>query len=298
MNEVLQKYIDDGKAKLHSNINRWFKPECLLELDTLSLNTSIDNNSKIVICDQILEKYKIPFNKLGGGTNRYGIMIDGFVYKIAMDRDGKTDNKREFIYSKAAYPDVIKVYESMPNGLIMTCEYIEVFTIDEFYENQKTMKRILERLSDVFFIGDIGIDPKNYYNWGKRTDGSIAILDFAYIYLQSFRTVCCPCGSLETLTYDEDYIFLICPTCGKKHTFWDLRRRIPREKENEEIGDIKQKGYVITDYKVDDVQNLNTSFTDVKNKQKKKKEKPKEKKVVRTEDDFIKELNDIMDSGV
>ena len=80
--------MKQGEVKLHSNINKYFSKDCLFELELLIINNSIDNNSKIVVCDQILEKYKIPFTKLGGGTNRYGILIDGYVFKIALDKDG------------------------------------------------------------------------------------------------------------------------------------------------------------------------------------------------------------------
>lgn len=276
MEDSRREYLENGKVKLHSNIKKFFSTECLLELETLLINNSIDNNSKIVICDSILRKYKIPFSKLGGGTNRYGIMIDGYVYKIAMDKDGQTDNKREFIYTKAVYPYVIKVYECMQTGLIMVCEYLTVFTLDDFYENQKEMKEILSEISKVYFIGDIGIDSKNYYNWGYRLDGSIAILDFAYIYTQSFKTIRCTCGSLELLSYDDKYNLLICPTCGKKHTFWQLRKNITREAEQQEIGDILEKGYVISH--VDEVVDFNPKFTTLPKDMRRKAKREKDEK--------------------
>ena len=56
---------------------------------------------------------------------------------------------------------------------------------------------------------------------------------------------------------------LICPVCGRKNTFWELRKRITRAQETAEIGDIREKGYVINDFKVDDVVKLNEKFTDI-----------------------------------
>ena len=214
----------------------------------------------------------------------------------------RIDNKREYIYSKQAQPYVIKVYECEAKGIVMVCEYLTVFSLDDFYSNQREMRKICKELSDIFFIGDIGINTKNYYNWGYKEDGSIAILDFAYIYLQSFKTVSCPCGSLELLSYDSDYNLLICPTCGQKHSFWTLRKRITKEQQANEIGDIQQKGYVITDYKIDDVQILNPKFTDLPKEYRKKEDKPKKMKPKRKGDgfdskEFLKSVNEMIDSG-
>ena len=298
----IEDYIRQGKTKLHSSINKYFNKDCLCELDLLCMNTSIDNNSKIKACNDILRKYNIPFSELGGGTNRYGIMIDGYCYKIAMDTDGKTDNKREFIYTKQAQPYVIKVYECEYHGLVMVCEYVQVFTRDDFYHYQKEMREICKELSKIFFIGDIGIDSKNYYNWGFRSNDDLVILDFAYIYKQSFKTISCPCGSLELLSYDKDYNVLICPVCGRKNTFWELRKRITRAQETAEIGDIREKGYVINDFKVDDVVKLNEKFTDIPKylKPKQKKEKQVINKVPKEKFDdklFLEEVDKLMNNG-
>ena len=249
---------------LRSHIKQYFSVELLVELEKVTYMNSIDNNSKVVYINQLLTQYNIPFSPLGPGTNRYTVMIEEYAVKIALDRDGKTDNKREFIYSKNLQPYVIKFYETTPNGLVGFCEYVQLFSLDDFYDNQDEMRKILEKISSQYLIGDIGISTKNYLNWGFRFDGSICILDFAYIYSLSFKTFVCTCPSEGVLTYDTDYNLLRCNICGKKHSFKDVRRRITRKQEEDEIGDIRTKGYTI--HSVTEKVELNPKFTTVPEK--------------------------------
>lgn len=266
---------------LHSMVKKHFSVDLLFELDRLSMNHDVDNNTKGVAINQMLSAYGVPFKGLGSGTNRYTVLIEDYVFKFALDEDGKTDNKREFIYSKVLQPYVIRVYECMKNGLIAVCEYFEVFSEEDFYntKNQIKMKKILKELSKNYLIGDIGIYKKNYTNWGYRqSDGEIGILDFAYCYNLTYQVFQCTCADRGILYYDDNYNQLICPFCGKKHTFWDVRKRISRKQEQDEIGDISEKGYTLK--KEWETQPLNPKFTEVIEKKKPKKEEkiPEKKK--------------------
>ncbi len=108
------------------------------------------------------------------------------------------------------------------------------------------MREILEAISEQYLIGDIGITSKNYVNWGIRPDGSICILDYAYCYNTTFGTFTCSCDDTSILQYDKSFVDLVCPTCGKRYTFGDIRRRITRKAQEEEIGDIRRVGYNLT----------------------------------------------------
>lgn len=249
---------------LRSHIKQHFSIELLVELEKVTYMNSIDNNSKVIYINQLLTNYDVPYSPLGAGTNRYSVMVEEYAVKIALDRDGMTDNKREFIYSKNLQPYVIKFYETTPNGLIGFCEYVQIFSLDDFYDNQPKMREILEEISSQYLIGDIGISTKNYLNWGLRFDGSICILDFAYIYSLSFKTFVCTCPSAGVLTYDQDYNLLKCNICGKKHSFKDVRRRITRKQEEDEIGDIREKGYTI--HSATEKVELNPKFTTIPEK--------------------------------
>ena len=266
---------DNDSIVLRSYVKKYFPVDLLIELEKITYMNSVDNNSKSVYINKLLTDYNVPFTPLGSGTNRYSVMIDGYAVKFALDRDGMTDNKREFIYSKNLQPYVIKFYETTPNGLIGFCEYIQLFSLDDFYDNQDRMRSILRDISSDFLIGDIGISTKNYLNWGFRYDGSICILDFAYIYKLSFRTFVCTCPAAGLLTYDTDYNMLKCPICGKKHSFKDVRRRITRKQEEEEIGDIRTKGYVIHS-EVEEVK-INPKFTDIEEEEISEEKKEKQR---------------------
>mgnify|MGYP004683520625 CR=1 FL=1 len=234
------------KKVFRSLIKKYFSIDLLVEFEKLSMRHDIDNNAKSIVINSLLEQNKIPFSKLGCGTNRYGVSIDGYVCKFALDKLGKMDNRREFKYSPVLYPDVIKVYESIPNGLIAVSEYITVFDKDMYYQNQNRMRKILKRICDQYLVGDIGLSTNNYMNWGVRDDGSIASLDFAYIYSLSANSfVCKACNTDSFIQYDDDFNLLICPNCGKKYSFKQIRKTISNAAEEAEVGDIRDVGYVL-----------------------------------------------------
>lgn len=234
------------KKRFHSRIKEHFKnPDIIVELEKLSLRYDIDNNSKCIIIYDLLRRNNIEFEKLGPGTNRLGIQIDGYVFKIALDELGHMDNRREFKYSPELYPDVTKVYECMPNGLISVSEYVTVFDKEMYYNNIEKMRKILHRLCERYLIGDIGITVNNFMNWGVRTDGSICSLDFAYIYNITSDAFMCTCKEHPYVEYDSDFNNLICPACKKKYSFAQIRRRISDKVEEEEVGDIRTQSYVI-----------------------------------------------------
>jgi uncharacterized Zn finger protein (UPF0148 family) len=105
------------------------------------------------------------------------------------------------------------------------------------------MREILDDISRNFLIGDVGINGKNYTNYGIRKNGQICILDFAYIYSVKYQMFNCTCDDTSILRFDDKYINLICPMCGRKYTFGEIRRRITKVQQEEEIGDIRRLSY-------------------------------------------------------
>jgi hypothetical protein len=247
--EEVQKYssvIYPEEKVLRSLILEFFTPKQILEFEKITRNLEMSNNDKVDIIRQKLDEWNIPYSPLNPGTNRLGLLIDGYAVKIAIDADGKIDNQREFIYSMQLQPYVVKCYEIVPNGVIGIFEYVEVFSIDDFYKNQSKMREILTEIAAKFLIGDVGVSSTNYLNWGYRDGIEPVILDFAYIYSVKFKTFTCSCGMDSILHYDKDFNNLICPRCNKKYAFKDIRKKITRADQKAEIGDVTQKGYVIS----------------------------------------------------
>lgn len=255
-----QEKLFPEKKTYRSVILEYFPVDLCIELEKISRSYYNDNNTKQKKICELLDKYKVPYSNLGSGTNRYGIMIDEYAVKIAYDKDGKIDNKREFIYSLALQPYVVKTYEVSETGLFSVCEYVQSFTESDFskYSVQNQMRKILKDIASKFMVGDVGISSKNYANWGYRDDGSICILDYAYIYSVSYKQFTCSCDGTSILYYDNDFNNLICPTCGKKYPFSQLRRKISRKDQDEEIGDVTKRGYVI--HKPEEVLEFNHEF--------------------------------------
>lgn len=272
--------------KLRSRIKEYFSTELLLELEEIRLAHGIDNTEKVAEVIDTLHKYDIPYAPLGKGTNRYGIILDGYAFKIALDRAGCIDNQREFKYGRLLYPSVVKVYECLDGGLLAAFEYVETFNLDMFYAKQSEMREILGELSERFLIGDIGITTVNYANWGSRRDGSICILDFAYIYSLSYKGFRCTCDAGSLLEFDRDYVNLVCPICRKKFSFDTIRRRITKEDEINEIGDIKEIGYILSSKEEEH------ELDPEKSEYLEKKKKNKKKKRCLPEDDELEDYND------
>lgn len=266
-------FLHDDEKKIkafRSIIKELFPVELLIQMDEISRQHDIDNNSKTPEIINLLRQYNVPFEPLGNGTNRYGILVNGYVVKIALDRMGKIDNQREFKYSKRLYPSVVKVYECATTGLVAVFEYVTIFTLDDFYSYQEDMRTILKEISENFLVGDVGISTDNYVNWGTRGDGTICILDFAYIYSLSYKGFKCTCEDEGTLQFDNDVVYLKCPMCGKKWSFSDIRKRISKADEINEIGDITKIGYILHSAEEKLEENPEFSPQDFK--------KPKEKK--------------------
>lgn len=222
-----------------------FTEDQCIELEKIQRTYSISNNQKIQMYREKLDSWKIHYAPIGGGTNRYAFMTDSYIVKIACDADGKIDNKREYIYSIALQPYVIKCYEAFEDGFMAIFEYVECFTMDDFWKNTRKMKEILSHIGNQFLIGDVGVSSKNYVNWGFRDDQTIVILDYAYIYSVKFKQFTCNCSPNAVLCYDNDFVDLICNTCGKKYTFRELRKKISRKDQDDEIGNLLEKGYVL-----------------------------------------------------
>ena len=224
--------INMERKVLRSRILEHFSPKLLTELNKVcaSVKTS-DNNIKTDLMLNILREYNLDFIELGPGTNRLAVLIDNYVFKIALDKWGVQDNWNEFSISEELQPYVIKTYEA--NGLIAVSEYITIISREEFDDRKEELRSILRILAESYLLGDVGIVGKNFLNWGYRDDGELVILDFAYIYrIKGEEMTCSKCNRL--LEYDDNFYNLHCFPCNMKYTFTDIRRRIPMAEENRE----------------------------------------------------------------
>lgn len=241
--------VTDKKIKLRSRVNSIFTPELQKELEEMIFyEYGRDNNAKAKEIFNIIRRIRPDVNAaaIGPGTNRYAVLIDGYVFKVALDKDGIIDNMKEFSLSKRLYPAVIKVYEMSLNGMIISSEYVRVFDYSTFVKSQGRIREILRDVVDRgYFIGDVGISSKNYLNWGTRNDGTPCMLDFAYIYKVSYRVFTCNCDPMSKMVPDKDYNYLVCPLCRRQYTFSDIRSRMSVNDILKEIGDLTKQAYII-----------------------------------------------------
>lgn len=251
--------------KLRSLLIEKFPFDLRVKIELLSRRRDISNKEKQDELFKILREFKIEnIIQLGPGTNRYAFKLDGFVIKVATDKDGKIDNFKEFKMAKRLYPYVTKTYEVSENGSLLVAEYIQPFSsYGEMLQYADKIRIILDKLSSTYLIGDVGVTNKNYSNWGLRIGYEEPVcLDFAYVYeVTSDLFLCKNCNSGAVLIPNKDFTELYCPNpaCNKKYKFEDIRSKLGNDIHNHEIGDLKNEGYKISSSFVDTELTINQS---------------------------------------
>ena len=237
--------------KLRSLLQEKIPLETRVQIELISKRRDLLPKEKFEEVIKLLQGANIEnIVPLGPGTNRFAFKLNGFVIKVATNDEGKIDNLKEFKMAKRLYPYVIKVYEVSTNGDLLVCEYVQPFmSYSEMCVYSAQIKDILKELSSVYLIGDVGINPQNYGNWGLRLGTNNPVcLDFAYVYSCSselFKCTDIKCGGI--MVPDDDFFALYCNRCKRKYTFQDIRARLGNDLHSLEIGDLTQEGYEMTE---------------------------------------------------
>lgn len=207
---------------IRSRIKENFSEELLVQLyDLTEPNCKLTNNERVETILNLLSP--LGFIELGAGTNRFAMLKDEYVYKIALDIFGIRDNWQEFKMSKELQPYVTKTYES--NGLITVSEYVTLISKEEFIDSKDNIRAMLKVISEDYIFEDIGTISKNYCNYGFNESGYLVILDYGYIYpKEQLSMFCDKCGG--SIGYNSDYSKLICRVCGKKFDVLDVKKRM------------------------------------------------------------------------
>ena len=77
-----------AEKQFRSILLKYISKELYMELLKLTMMYDIDNNAKGFEIKRLLTDYGVPYTSLGSGTNRLGILIDGYAVKFALDVDG------------------------------------------------------------------------------------------------------------------------------------------------------------------------------------------------------------------
>ena len=212
--------------KLTSKIKTKISQDCIRDIaavcDTMRINSS---QHKMLIIQQLLMKDNVKFSVLGGATNRLTLLIDGYTFKFAVDHQGYEDNFVEYSICRELQPYVTKTYET--NGYILVAECVRTMSLTDFKLRKSDIERILSTLSQDYLLGDVGYIKKNYTNWGIRDDGSVVILDYAYIHRGTEALFLCEVCGNGILRYDSTFTTLKCSnvsSCNATFTYVDRKR--------------------------------------------------------------------------
>ena len=216
---------NQDKLTLRSRIKHTFGDDLLKLIANVCDTKRIDSSQKkMKMLQQLLKRYEIRFDVLGGATNRIALFIDGYAFKFAMDRQGYKDNLMEYALSAELQPYVTKVYET--NGYVLVAEPVRTMSIDDFRLRKVDILKTLEILSSDYLLGDVGYLKKNFTNWGIRDNGSVVILDFAYCHRGTERLFTCQVCGNGSLVYDSTFSHLRCSNstvCMTKYTYNEIK---------------------------------------------------------------------------
>jgi len=182
-------------------------------------------------CINVLKSYNIPFMDVGTGTNRFIIRYDGYVIKIALDREGVADNRQEWVMSPMLAPDVAPSREISKGGHLLVASYAPAFSsYAEFIAYRQQIVAILTKWGSRYLLGDVGITSVNYANWGILM-GKPVCIDYAYIFPVSMDVFTCVCGCKEMKFTDNTFTHYQCanPECNMTYTDRDLRSKISQK---------------------------------------------------------------------
>ena len=179
---------------------------------------------------ELLTEYNIPFQNIGTGTNRHIVKYDGYVIKIALDREGVADNKQEWVMSEILKPHVATAYEISKGGHLLVASYAPAFTSQhEMFSYRSSITKILTEWSNRFLLGDVGLTKTNYANWGLNASGKPVCIDYAYIFPVSMDIFkCVICGS-KNMILDSSFSRYKCAHCQHEYEDRDLRSKISQE---------------------------------------------------------------------
>lgn len=239
-------FDEENKTDVPDNlITEFFDPTKLKTLLYHCLSVEIpDNNDKAEMILHLLpniRNHAKGFDELGTGTNRIGLLYNGFVIKIALDRRGLVDNFNEFKRSNELPMYLAKTYET--NYLINITEYTTIMDQDQFILNEPTIKTMLKDISKGYLFDDIGFTLKNCCNWGFRDapeghgELELCIIDSGYLYPligqdQNNLFRCPKCNG--KMTWDSNFTYFKCRSnnCGYKMKPSDIRDRMTTDFED------------------------------------------------------------------
>lgn len=204
------------KAMFNKELRRYFAAIC----DTRQIQNNI---LKMDLLQRILTVNGIQSEQLGGATNRYVTMIDGYAVKFAVDRQGYKDNLMEYALAQELQPRVTRSYET--NGYILIHKCVRILTEEEWRMRKIEILKILDELGREYLLGDVGYYDLNRTNWGVTDEGDLVIVDYAYCHRLTEGLFTCPvCGAV--LSYDQNFTSFICTdraNCHAKYTYNQIK---------------------------------------------------------------------------
>jgi hypothetical protein len=200
------------------------------ELGEVSLQKGMLPTSRRDKINELFSKYHIEYRSIGTGTNRHIVKYDGYVIKIALDKEGIADNRQEWVMSDQLAPHVASTFEISDGGHLLVAEYAPAFSsYSEMMLRRDSISQILSNWCQRFLIGDVGIVDKNYANWGVNSQGKAVCIDYAYIFPVSMDLFHCLTCGCKTMVMNSTFSEYRCQSCNAVYPDSSLRSTITQQ---------------------------------------------------------------------
>jgi hypothetical protein len=94
------------------------------------------------------------------------------------------------------------------------------------WSHSSEIKKILDKWSKRYLLGDVGVTDRTFANWGLAPGNRPVCIDYAYIFPSSMDQFECICGNKAMTFASADYSSYKCTVCGKVYEDRELRSRI------------------------------------------------------------------------
>ena len=179
------------------------------------------------------------FKLMAGGTNRLVFKHyedPHIVGKVALDDVGLKDNTAEYIVQRSIFPNVAKMIQVCPSGVLGFAERVTpILTREEYNAYLPMIYMMLMDVLGEYVMDDVGTDY--FKNLGIRQGYGVVLLDYPYLYKLDGNKLCCNdinpatgirCGG--EIDYDAGLNHLYCTKCGIQYLAADLEDNLAKHK--------------------------------------------------------------------
>lgn len=209
----------------------------IINLNKIATSLRLASNIKLKYKEMDAIMKARGFQHFACGTNRriYRYLEDdSFLFKVALDKVGLSDNPNEFRNQQLLKPFVAKMFSTTSCGTVASVEKVMPIASREQFKTVASdiFDMLYQKILGKYVLEDIG--EKCFMNYGLRKGFGPCLLDYPYLFEVDYEKLICKnringyiCNGL--IDYDIGFNTLRCEKCGKEYTARSLQKFIEKK---------------------------------------------------------------------